>query len=74
MFSLNKTTLINRYENCTKNPHHAHQSQQRFTEEEEDRIVQWIIELDDMGMASREHFVRELMLGIMQDRGDRAGT
>ncbi|PWW72846.1 hypothetical protein C7212DRAFT_222557, partial [Tuber magnatum] len=34
----------------------------------------WIIELDDMGMPPSKHFVRELMLEIMWDRGDRADT
>ncbi|KAG0642464.1 hypothetical protein HOY80DRAFT_881646 [Tuber brumale] len=72
IFLLNKTTLINHYGNYTKPLHHAHHSQQRFTEEE-NRVVQWIIELDDMGMPPREHFVRELLLGILRDCEDRIG-
>jgi len=68
-FSLNKTTLINRYEKRTRASCDAHQSQQKFTPEEEDRIVRWVIELDDMGMPPRGHLVRKLMLGILQGRG-----
>jgi len=67
-FSLNKTTLINRYENRTRAPRNAHQSQQKFTPEEEDRIVRWVIELDDMGMPPRGLLVRKMMLGILQGR------
>jgi len=68
-FSLNKTMLINRYENRTRALPNAHQSQQKFTPEEEDRIVRWVIELDDMGMPPRGHLVRKMMLGILQGRG-----
>ncbi|KAG0639403.1 hypothetical protein HOY80DRAFT_1136797 [Tuber brumale] len=58
-FSLNKTTLINHYEKQTRASHDAHQSQQKFTPEEEDKIVRWVTELDDMGMPPRGHLSSE---------------
>ena len=73
-FSLNKTTLINHYEKQTRASRDAHQNQQKFTPEEEERIVRWVIELDDMGMPPRGHLVRKLMLGILQGRGHDANN
>jgi len=70
LFGLNKGTLKNRLEGRTKAFNQAHEKQQKFDrEEEEERMVQWVKELDDMGVPPRRHHVKEMMRAILMRRG-----
>jgi len=50
LFQLSKGILKNRFEKLTCTYNHAYVGQQKFDKEEEERIVQWAGELDDMGV------------------------
>jgi len=65
LFGLNKGTLKNRLEGKTKAFNRAHERQQEFDQEEEERIAQWVKELDDMGVSPRHHHVEEMMRAIL---------
>ena len=55
-------------EGRTKAFNQAHEKQQKFDQEEEERMVQWVKELDEMGVPPRGHHVEE-MRGILMRRG-----
>ncbi|KAG0641602.1 hypothetical protein HOY80DRAFT_1021194 [Tuber brumale] len=68
LFDLNQGTLKNRFEGHTKVYQQAHGSQQKFDSEEEERIIQWVVELDDMGVPPRCRHVEEMMRAILARR------
>ena len=63
LFQLNKGTLKNQFEKLTCT-NRAHVGQQKFDKEEEERIMQLVVELDDIGVLPRYHHVSELMSAI----------
>jgi len=69
LFSLNKGTLKNGLEGRTKAFNQAHENQQKFDQEEEERMEQWVKELDDIGVPPRRHHVEEMMRAILMRRG-----
>jgi len=65
IFGLTKRTLKNRLEGKTKAFNRAHERQQKFHQEEEERIAQWVKELHDMGVSPRRRHVDEMMRAIL---------
>jgi len=69
LFGLNKGMLKNRLKGKTKAFNRAHERQQKFDQEEEERIAQWVKEFDEMGVSPRRRHVEEMRRAILVRRG-----
>lgn len=73
-FSVSRTTLRNWQLEKTKPPAKAHEHQQLLTESQENELVQWIQQLDDIGIPPRLPYLEEMARQVVQSVEGDHGT